>query len=326
MSFKKALKKWDENLLIQSNISIKYSPEEIALKNGMQYFDRAVYEEIRKYMDGKTLIAGVVVPMKYHNLAAGLRVNTAAGSHAENGTPTERAIMCAIDRLKQRGLVEKMSKDRALILLCPYAPRSNPKKIATSEERQIRASDEEEDNLSKKIDVLDLSTALGTEDSFCGATSPISKISNNNIYTYSDDQKSNTQTPKAKYREIISDYGFDLYALTRDSSLEMYEELTEAQVIEEDIRKGIEQAHLKKGKKPDAPAYYKNFILSAQEWRLRNANKANLPTDSRTGTLPRVYSGSRNSGNGASKSKSNHTRILEELERDIIGSSGEDIF
>jgi hypothetical protein len=137
------------------------------------------------------------------------------------------------------------------------------------------------------------------------------------------------------WREFFSDLNFDLTMLTTKKSIAMYPALSAAEATEEDAFRGIDRAHLKLGGTiPSSPAYYCNYILeevrSRKQEEEENANKAKREAHFSSGNLPRIYDSTRNQGNGVStrgsKKKSNHTRILEELERDILGAGRDDIF
>jgi hypothetical protein len=110
--------------------------------DGLHYdFPLHVYIVLREHMDGETR----TVTSEWKRLCKKLVAKAVPGSKEHRGgEPTPRKVQCAVDVLIERGLVERISKNRTLILLLPKAPSKHQieerKKIlasrGTSEERQ----------------------------------------------------------------------------------------------------------------------------------------------------------------------------------------------
>jgi hypothetical protein len=309
---------------IDELIELSNSPE--ALKKGIvvNEFDFKLYFVIRKYIDWDTAWVGAnhLGPSR-HTLIKAMQGGRIYGSNKEIPRITEGVIRASIERLEKAGFLNIHSvntrDDKRLIFFLPKAVRGQSVKKGNN--RGTTDSEQPEESIDFTSDSEEGTT--GEQPS----TNPRYHIDRNTYtHTIGGEQKENISNKQTKYREIISDYGFDVYSLCRESALDMYKVLEQADVLEEDIRQGIEQAHLKGGK-PNSPAYYQNFILSAKQRRLQNnANKAAQQANIGTGIVPRVYESPRNQGNSVSKPKSNHTRMLENIEREIFGRGADDIF
>jgi len=230
-------------------------------------FDFKLYFLIRKNMDKETGDVGAKFSLCRNTLVHEMRTSRPRGSTKPTPKVTLQMIREGIKRLEKAGMLITKSinsiDEKRLILELPKAIRDESKFLRNTRGTTEMLQPEQNIDTTEK-------TTLPATDEQPRSNTRYQAISNNTYSLYTPREQNENKSSKLSYRTILSDYGFDLYSLTRQSVLAMYRELDDAEVTEEDIRGGVEDAHIKNGKRPDSPAYYKNFILSFQQQRLKN--------------------------------------------------------